>query len=142
MYDLTMYDWDYSSYHKCLHRRGYLAVLTPIVHRQIVNNFIPKDFRPGRRRCRPNLPYYSSYHKCLHRRGYLAVLTPIVHRQIVNNFIPKDFRPGRRRCRPNLPCPEGRSDGHREVLNKEEYDDVEGGIITGNFVRTLLTRTI
>ena len=86
MYDLTMYDWD-----------------------------------------------YSSYHKCLHRRGYLAVLTPIVHRQIVNNFIPKDFRPGRRRCRPNLPCPEGRSDGHREVLNKEEYDDVEGGIITGKF---------
>lgn len=44
MYDLTMYDWDYSSYHKCLHRRGYLAVLTPIVHRQIVNNFIPRIF--------------------------------------------------------------------------------------------------
>lgn len=101
MYDLTMYDWDYSSYHKCLHKRGYLAVLTPIVHRQIVNNFIPTDFRPGRRRCRHH-----------------------------------------RRCRLNLPCPEGRSDGYREVLDKEEYDDVEGGIITGNFVRKLLARII
>ena len=32
--------------------------------------------------------------------------------------------------------------GHREVLDKEEYDDVEGGIITGNFVRKLLARIV
>ena len=95
MYDLTMYDWDYSSYHKCLHKRGYLAVLTPIVHRQIVINIFQ---------------------------------TPI--------------HPNSRRCRLNLPCPEGRSDGYREVLDKEEYDDVEGGIITGNFVRKLLARIV
>lgn len=45
--------------------------------------------------------------------------------------------------RPHGPAAGGsQCNGHREVLDKEEYDDVEGGIITGNFVRKLLARTI
>ena len=45
--------------------------------------------------------------------------------------------------RPHGPAAGGsQCNGHREVLDKEEYDDVEGGIITGNFVRKLLARIV